>query len=531
MGGEVSRFASMRDRLCSAYSKFYSICSVMGVVIKESIISSFYSYIGIGIGTVNALFLYTYFLSPEDLGLVRIIPEIALIYSTFAQLGAPYIASRFFPSFRGNEQTQPYFVIYTLLVASVGFLVFALFYLFFHDWLLSFYLERAGAIVDYHWILMPFTLVYILINMVETYVRNNLNITLSNFLREVFLKLGATLLILLYGYQWISLTAFLWYFLSLHLVVFYVLYRRLQKTDFFKFSLRSKWWTISQKREMFQYGVLIIIGSFGLLIITKIDMLMLPALAGLSATGIYSTAIFFATVIEVPKRSINQIVLPILINAESQGDRQKIHELYQKSAMNGLIAGMILFCLIAFNLDSLFEFIPKKEIYSTGKWVIILLGLSKLMDMATGISYEIMAYSKYYKMMFVMLLFIGIFSFAGNYWLIPPYGINGAAAATLMATMVFCFIRIIMVKRLFQVTPFSKQMGKLTMLFVILCLIYTLTQGYLKGLHPLLSMAIWGSYTLVFLVGGIYWLKVSVEANAVIDRSIVEALKLLRLSK
>lgn len=503
----------------------------MGVVIKESILSSLYSYVGIVIGTVNALFLYTLFLSPEELGLVRVIPEIALIYAAFAQLGAPYIASRFFPTFKEHEQSRQHFLIYTMAVAMTGYLLFAVGYLFVHDFLLSAYVQRAGAILDYHWILLPFTLVYILINMVETYVRNNLNITLANFMREVFLKLGASALIILFGYKWISLSTFLWSFLTLHLVVVYVLTLRLKNSGLLDLKHWSKWWSIPKKYEMLQYGVLIILGSFGLVIITKIDLMMLPALAGLSATAIYSNAIFFATVIEIPKRSINQIVVPILIEADNAENREKIEELYKKSAINGLIAGMILFCLIAFNLDSIFEYIPKKEIYSTGKWVIVLLGLSKLLDMATGVSYEILAYSRFYKMVFVGLIFIGAFSFAGNYLLIPTYGINGAALATLIATMVFCFIRIIMVNKLFSISPFSKQMAQLSLLFTVICLGYWGLRAFVYQLHPLVLMLVWSTYVGVFFIGAIYKLKISYEANAVIDRAIFEALKLLGIKR
>mgnify|MGYP004150682039 CR=1 FL=1 len=57
-----------------------------------------------------------------------------------------------------------------------------------------------------------------------------------------------------------------------------------------------------------------IISGFGNIIILNIDILMVSALLGLSNTGIYTTAFYIGIIIEMPRRAISQISLPIISN-------------------------------------------------------------------------------------------------------------------------------------------------------------------------------------------------------------------------
>jgi len=68
-----------------------------------------------------------------------------------------------------------------------------------------------------------------------------------------------------------------------------------------------------------------------------------------------------------------------------------------------VVAGLI---GVAANLDSIFMLMPKGEIYQAGKWVVIIVGMGKLVDMLFGPSSEIIIYSKYYSFNILLILLL-----------------------------------------------------------------------------------------------------------------------------
>ena len=67
----------------------------MGIVIRQSLKSSAVAYIGVGLGVINQLFISTKFLSPEQIGLSRILLENSIMFAAFAHIGTPFIADKF----------------------------------------------------------------------------------------------------------------------------------------------------------------------------------------------------------------------------------------------------------------------------------------------------------------------------------------------------------------------------------------------------------------------------------------------------
>ena len=59
----------------------------MGIVIRQSLLSSVASYIGVIIGFVNAVILMPKFMTPDQIGLFRTLLSAALIFSCFGRFG------------------------------------------------------------------------------------------------------------------------------------------------------------------------------------------------------------------------------------------------------------------------------------------------------------------------------------------------------------------------------------------------------------------------------------------------------------
>ena len=74
----------------------------MGVIVRQSIITTIISYIGLVIGYLNLLYLYPLFLSPEQVGLMRTVQDAAILLAQFAQFGLAQSIIRYFPRFMGQ---------------------------------------------------------------------------------------------------------------------------------------------------------------------------------------------------------------------------------------------------------------------------------------------------------------------------------------------------------------------------------------------------------------------------------------------
>ena len=157
---------------------------------------------------------------------------------------------------------------------------------------------------------------------------------------------------------------------------------------------------------------------------------MLASLSGLSAAGVYSIALSIGIIIELPKRSLTQIAVPVLANAWKNQNMNNVQDIYHKTSLNQLITGGILFVLVWTNIDDLFMIIPNGDIYSEGKWVVFFIAISKLFAISTGCNLEILQVSDHYRYsLWTKLLLIGV-AIATNLYFIPLYGITGAAIAT-----------------------------------------------------------------------------------------------------
>lgn len=441
----------------------------MGIVIRESIKSTITSYAGVLIGTINVVLLYTNFLSPEQLGLTRVLQDTTLLFISIAQLGSPNLIIKFFPHFKNPKNNHNGFLFFTIFYTIVGFLFFTILFFILRDAIFNVYLSKSPLIVEYLFLIIPLGLGLIFMNIFESYIIVHSKVVFPTFMREVFIKLSNTFLIILFAFGVINFTQFLYflilaYFIASLILLFYV-------KNLGSFSLRPNFSIFKSPKfkQMFSYGLFTLLGGIGYLLTTKIDIVMLPAYEGLRQTAVYTIAILIATLMEIPKRSLTQAVTSTLTFAIKENDNSKIKELYKKTSINLFIFGSILFLILWANIDDIFILMPKGEIYAAGKTVLFLFLIGRLLDLLSGINHEIILYSQYYKYSLVFMIFLGIITVITNLIFIPIYGILGAAVATLLSMVIYMLAKIIFVWIKFKIHPFCGS-TLLSVLFFILML-------------------------------------------------------------
>ena len=76
----------------------------MGIIIKQSIKGSIWSYIGVAIGFVTTSYLYTEYLTPEIVGLLGLLAAYTALSGQFFLFGIQGVTSRLFPYFRDSQK-------------------------------------------------------------------------------------------------------------------------------------------------------------------------------------------------------------------------------------------------------------------------------------------------------------------------------------------------------------------------------------------------------------------------------------------
>ena len=127
--------------------------------------------------------------------------------------------------------------------------------------------------------------------------------------------------------------------------------------------------------------------------------------------------------------------------------------LYQKSSINQLLIGGFVFLCIWLNIDDLFKVM--REEYHDGKWVILILSLSILFNMMTGINNVILVITKYFRYDTYASIALAIVTITTNMILIPIYGIEGAAMATFISVVSYHAFKFILILNKLKMQPFT----------------------------------------------------------------------------
>jgi O-antigen/teichoic acid export membrane protein len=427
----------------------------MGIVIRQSIYSTIISYAGVVIGYINLLYLYPKFLSLEQVGLFRTIQDAAILLSPFAQFGLTQSIFRFYPQFVKDKSTSHTFITLMMMMALAGSAVFFIVFKIFETPLLSYFEDNAKEIIQYSSWVIWLTLLLVMISALEAFSRSLLKTVIPNLLREIVARLFLSVLVLLYFSGVLSFDQFVIGSVVAYLICLLLLISYLWQQG--EISIQTNFKSLDQNKfsELIKYSLLSFAGMAGMILIGKIDSMMVSAMLGLASNAIYTTAFYMATVIEIPKRALSQITMPLISKAFEQNKATEVASLYRKTSINQFIIGSLLLIGVWINLDNIFALMPKGDNYEPGKWVVAIVGFGKLIDMLFGPSSEIIVLSKYYRFNIVLIVILATIVILSNNILIPRYGIEGAAWGSAFALVTFNVIKFIFIYAKFGIQPFE----------------------------------------------------------------------------
>jgi O-antigen/teichoic acid export membrane protein len=366
----------------------------MSKIAQQSIQTTIFSYIGVLLGYINVLWLYPYALDATELGTFRTIQDLGLLFVPFAQLGVGHGITRFFPKL---EQNQSAFLSYSLALSLLGFGAVTLIFFGFKSQIMGLFVTNSPEVINFLGVVLLITHFALLSSVMDAYSRSYLKVAIPTFFREVFLRLLTSVLVGVYLLGWINfdqvmLGLVLVYGLALLGVLVYLIWLGKVHIDF-----NWKNFPPGFRSSFIRFSLITFLATAASTLIMKIDSIMVSSMVSLEANAIYSIAFYMALVVELPRRAISQVAMPVIADHFAKDRIGEINKLYRQISNRQLYICLLLFALIWSNIDSIYHFVPNREIYQAGKYVVFYISMGKIFDVAFSVNSEILVFSKYYR--------------------------------------------------------------------------------------------------------------------------------------
>jgi hypothetical protein len=435
---------------------------------KESILGTVVTYIGVGIGFLTTFFILAKFLTPEEIGLTRLLPELATQLSGLGMLGMTYSLSRYFPFFK-DSPSNPYkkedgpnhgFLFYVLSVGGIGALSMIALYILAHDPLIALYSKNSPLLSDFYYAIIPLTLFTMGWTIFELYTYQLMKVAVPKGIKEVLLRVLQLAVYLLYAFGYIDFTTMVWGFIGSFGIC--MLTSGVYLGRITPLSLRHNPSYISPelRRGFYRYTALYTLTSVGITLAGRMDLFMVAFIdqGGLTSAGVYTMAFYMVSIIEIPMRAILSIAAPKIADAAKEGDTERVEDIYKLVAFYQLLAGLLIFIMIWVNIDNIFGIMPNGEQFEGGKWIFFFLGLAKLVELTLTCSHTVVSTSRYYHWNVYYTCCVLLMSFLSTLFLIPWLGTMGAALAMLLTNIISYGLQQLLLSMKMHIHPFSRRM-------------------------------------------------------------------------
>ncbi|TNE59044.1 MAG: hypothetical protein EP344_09430 [Bacteroidetes bacterium] len=487
----------------------------MGIIQRQGIKHSIVNFTGLTIGTASTLFIYSRKEVVESYGLVQFLLTICVVGFPLFALSANTVAIRYFPSFQNKEKRHHGFLGLLLCMCLAGWAVCAILALVFWKFATGNLAAHSAMLQQYLWMAIPLTLLYTMALLLTQYSFNFKRIVIPSILFDFSLKLLLPLIMGALWLGWISVDTTLWVLL-VHfglVITGLILYLR---------SLGEWFWrpdwsflTPELRNEIIRYAGFGIATGFALLVATKADTLMVGGLVNMKSTGAYVIALNIAAAMEIPNKSMLGASVSFTARYLADENWKEMGILYQKVSITLLTAGLLIFGCIWVSAEDLYAIMPNTDEIGAGLYVLLFLSVAKLFDMAAGLNNQLVYYSRYYRYSMVALGILAMANVLFNFWLIPQFGIVGAAVAALLSMVCYNLFSLILVWKKFSMQPFTRN----TLVVVVLAVLAILLVSQIpQSPYPILNIGIRaGLYSLMFSVLVIR-LHVSEDINAMYQK-------------
>ena len=488
----------------------------MGVIAKQSIRGTIVTYLGIAVGIVTTFFVLTRFLTTEEIGLARVLIDAATLFIGLAQLGTNASIIRFFPYFKEKDSDEDHgFFFWALVVPFVGFLIFAIVFWACRVPLCAWFGDKSSLFVDHYYFVLPLAFFMLYQAICESTCNVLMRIVVPRGVRELWVRVGLLAIYLLKAYNVISIDG-----LVIGICVNYAIAAIINLCYFFslkKINLRPDWSFLrankSLVRRYLTYTGFLIISAVTSVLAPTLSSFFVTAKMGLDSTGIFAIATYMAVMVSVPNRSVAAIASPQLARAIKEQNIDECSFLVRQVTRNMLLVGGLILLTMWVNIDLIFHILPNGATFATAKYIVLILGVSQLIMATFSICLNTLNYSRFYAFSLLLSLILTVSALLLNNYLIPIFGMEGAAASNLLSYGLYYLLGIAFVALLCRIRIVD---GKWWVILALLVALFALNWAWRTYLP---SFGLWTDSllrSLVLIGGGMfiaYKAKLSPEVN------------------
>ena len=485
---------------------------------RQSIISSIVIYCGFAVGLLN-IWLFTkqgIFLDPQ-FGLYNAFIAIASIMMAFANMAMPSYIVKFYPYYNDNLPPKKNDQMTIALVTGIiGFILVIIAGLLIKDVVIKKYSTNSPELVKFYYWIFPLGLGLLIYTILEAYAWQLHKSVLTNFLKEVVWRLFTTTLIVLFATGiiqnfdlFIRLFAFSYPFIAL-ILLGWLLYR---KKIHFSFQLSK----VSRRlgKQVIRLCSFIYAGTLVFTISLVFDSLVITSVLddALTKLAVYSVAQNIASMIQVPQRGIIAASIAHLSRGWKEKNMALIQRIYQRSSINQLLFACGLFALIVLSFTEAVSTFGLKGTYLDAYYVVILLGLAKIVDMGSGVNSQIIITSTFWRFEMLSGVILLVFMLPLSYILTKEYDIPGAGLANLISITIYNIIRVLFLWKKYRLFPFTLQ-TLYTLLWAAAC--FTACYFAFQSLGGWIAIITRSIVFIVLYTAGAIYMKLSPDLPPVI---------------
>ena len=487
----------------------------MGIIRQQTIKGSVVSYIGAILGFINTGILFPRFLEADQIGLINWIGPMAAIVAQFSSLGFNNVTARLFPYFRNENRNHNGYLFILFWVGMAGFVLALISYFALHPFAVDAYQDESPLYLDYLVYLIPLVFFTIFFNLFDAYNRVLYDAVSGTFFRDIVFKILNLTIIFLFALNVLNFSDFVLLYVIAYCLPTLLLFLLLWYRGKISFASNLKFVRPTLRKSMISVSLYGILNGLSDKLANHIDKVMIVSYVGLGANGIYATMANFGVLVSMPSRTLRKIASTVIAEAWKKKDLKTIAQIYTQSGLHQFMAGCLLFIGIWANIDNVIEIVTDRFI--DGKYVIFFIGIGHVIQMASGVSGVILQSSPYYKMQAVFMAIYGVLVILTNLIMIPIWGINGAAIASVSATLVFNLLKYLFLYKKYKFQPFNYR--------YLLVILISIGSYYTGNILPKQD---WFILDIIFrsaIVGGVYLVlifafKISTDFNQFIKKTV-----------
>ncbi len=486
----------------------------MSQSIKQGFWATITVYSGVAIGYINTIIFFPKFFTLEELGLYRLIVSNAMILAPFAMMGFGPVIVKFFPYFADDRKRKTGLYTFAFAVPTVAFLLLTGILYVFYPVIRDFFGENGEKYLEYFHVTVILTFLIVIFSLLDRVSRIHLNIVLPNFLREIFMRIFSFIMALLVGVGVLEFSVAIYIVLFHYSIAIIVLTTFLVRQHDFRIKLslikiRKIW-----RKRILEFAGFSMLMGLSSVILLNIDQIFITKYLGLAANGIYTLVFYIAVIIEIPRRVVAEIIGPKLSIYFREKKMDDVRRMYKSVAIDQTLVAVVLLLGITMSLEDLFLLIPKGDELRTGFTVVIIIAFAKLTDMTFSVNAAIISFSRLFRYNVPLIGMFMVLNIVLNWLLIPKYGLNGAALASLISTFLFNLVKMIFIWYQFGIQPFSL---KILVTYIVGALVFLIVNQLPFQSGTIIAIALRSLVITVLYFLPLYWLHVSPNLNYVVN--------------